>query len=349
MVKWEFVSSKVSGGNQAPIGVMASYVQGFDRVAARPLLLLPPLLLDLFLWLGPKVTISPLMERVTSQMGAPIAGDEALQEQVRLIRDALATIGEQFNLLTSLSSIPTGVPSLMAAIMPESAPVELFSKMQIGEPGLVLMAWLALTVVGLGLGSVYHRWIARAAAPEANLPSGLWAWGRLLLLALMAYGGLLVGGSVALVLAATAAVILPLLGIGVSFVAFSLLFWLVVYLIFTPHGIIRYRFGVLRAMIESALIVRWNFLPTVGFLASALFISWVTNMVWALPESSSWYSMLAIVGHAFISGMIITSSYTFYQSRREWLVRARAEVESRLHAMEGSTGTEEGNSDGGVS
>lgn len=349
MVKWGFVSNTVSEGNQAPIGVIASFVQGFDRVAARPLLLVPPFVLDVFLWLGPKVSISPLMERVTSQISMPVAEEQALQEQVQLVREALETLGEQFNLLTSLSSLPTGVPSLMAGIMPENAPIDLFSKVQIGEPGLVLMAWLALTVVGLGLGAMYHRWIARAAAPDANLPTSLWAWGRLLLLALLIYGGLLMGGSVALVLAAMAAFVLPLLGIGVSFVAFSLLFWLIVYLIFTPHGIIRYRFGVVRAMIESALIVRWNFLPTVGFLGAALFISWVTNMVWTLPESGSWYSVLAIVGHAFISGMIITSSYTFYQGRREWLVTARAEVESRLSAMEGSTEIDEGNSDGGVS
>jgi hypothetical protein len=177
----------------------------------------------------------------------------------------------------------------------------------------------------------------------------VWAWSRLVLLALVVYGGLVGGGAVALVLATVATFILPLLGIGVSFVAFSLLFWLVVYLVFTPHGIIRYRFGVMRSMIESILIVRWNFLPTVGFLAAALLISWATNAVWTLPDSGSWYGLLAIVGHAFISGMLLVSSYTFYQGRREWLVAAREEVEARLRRMERRARREEGNSDGGVS
>lgn len=315
--------------------MIGSLIQGFDRVASRPALLVPPLLLDLFLWLGPKVTITPLMEQITSQLSVPMAAEEALQEQMEIMREALTVLGEEFNLLTSLSSLPTGVPSLMAEIMPQNTPLESVQAFQLGQPGMVLMAWLALTVVGLGLGAFYHRWVARAAAPQASIPSGIWAWSRLVLLALVVYGGLLVGGALALVLATVATFILPLLGIGVSFVAFSLLFWLVVYLVFTPHGIIRYRFGVMRSMIESILIVRWNFLPTVGFLAAALLISWATNAVWTLPDSGSWYGLLAIVGHAFISGMLLVSSYTFYQSRREWLVTAREEIEARLRRMDG--------------
>jgi len=38
----------------SPIGILASLAAGFDRIAARPALILPPLLLDLFLWLGPR-------------------------------------------------------------------------------------------------------------------------------------------------------------------------------------------------------------------------------------------------------------------------------------------------------
>ena len=337
------------GSPEAPIGVIDSFVQGFDRVAARPALLLPPLVLDLLLWLGPKVSISPLLDRMVAQLRMPVEGEQAIQEQVELVREYLTTLGEQFNLLTTLSSLPTGVPSLMAGVMPENAPIDFFGAMRVGEPGLVLMAWPALTVVGLGLGAFYHRWVARAAAPEASIPSGLWAWSRLLLLALVVYGGLLVGGGIALALATVATFILPLLGVGVSFVAFSLLFWLIVYLIFTPHGIVRYRFGVIRSMLESVLIVRWNFMATVGFLGAALLISWLTNMIWMLPDSGSWYGVLAIIGHAFISGMLLTSSYTFYQGRREWLVAAREEIESRLRRMEHRSGPEEGNSDRGVS
>lgn len=321
-----------------PIGVVAAFVTGFDRVASRPLLILPPLALDLVLWLGPRVSIQPLIEGLLAQLTVPAAAEETLQEQVLLLREGLQVLAGRFNLLTALSSLPAGVPSLMAGTMPEGTPGPALSGVELGDPVAILMVWLLLTVVGIALGTVYHRALAGAAAPKADLPSTLWAWGRLLLLALVAYVGLLVAAALAFLVASLAAFILPLLGVGVSFVAFSLLFWLLVYLVFTPHGIVRYRFGVLRAMMESALVVRWNFLATVGFLAAAVVLSWLTNMVWSLPASGSWYGMLSIVGHAFISGMLLTSSYAFYQGRREWLLETRENLQARLDTFERFSG-----------
>ena len=49
-----------------PIGVIESLAQGFEIVAGHVMLLLLPLLLDLFLWFGPRVTFSPAIEIVES-------------------------------------------------------------------------------------------------------------------------------------------------------------------------------------------------------------------------------------------------------------------------------------------
>lgn len=333
MVESSFVNSDQTQSVEKPIGVLAAFLTGFDRVAARPLLLLPPLLLDLLLWLGPRVSVAPFIERFSAQLIPPPAAEQALQEQILAVQDALELLAARFNLLGALSSLPVGVPSLMAGTSPEAAPLELFSNWSMADPGSILLTWLLLTAIGLGIGALYHRLLARAAAPDAELPSTLWSWSRMLLVALLLYGGLLILTAVAFLVAGLAALLLPLLGIGVSFVALSLLFWLLVYLIFTPHGIIRYRLGVVRAMLESALLVRWNFMATVGFLGVAVLISWLTNMVWGLADGASWYGLLSIVGHAFISGMLITSSYTFYQDRREWLIRTREKLEIRLQNL----------------
>ena len=334
MVKLEFVNSRRRSAQDGPIGVVASLVTGFDRVAARPLLVLPPLLLDLFLWLGPKVSVAPLIDQLLAQLSLPASAEPALVEQIGTLQESLQNLAHRFNLLTALSSLPAGIPSLMAGILPEQAPLTWASALELGDPLLILLGWIVLTGVGLGLGAVYHRGLARAAAPESDLPSGWWAYSRLLALGAILYGGLLLGGGIAFLVATLAAFILPLLGIGVSFVGFSLLFWLLVYLVFTPHGIVRYRFGVMRAMMESALLVRWNFMATVGFLGLAVMISWLTNMVWSLPATQSWYALLAIVGHAFVSGTLLTGSYAYYQGRREWMMKVRDEIEARLENLE---------------
>jgi hypothetical protein len=330
MVKLSFVDSNQAQSVEKPIGVVAAFVTGFDRVAARPILLLPPLLLDLLLWLGPRVSVAPFIERVAAQLIPPPAAEQALQDQILALQDGLDLLASRFNLLGALSSIPVGIPSLMAGMSPEESPIVLFESWRLVAPQNILILWLILTALGLGFGAVYHRLLARAAAPEAKLPSTLWSWSRLILMALLLYAGMLALTAVSFLVAGVAALLLPLLGIGVSFVAISLLFWLLVYLIFTPHGIIRYRLGVVRAMLESALLVRWNFMSTVGFLGVAVLISWLTNMIWSLAAGGSWYGLLSIVGHAFISGMLITSSYAYYQDRREWLIRTREELESRL-------------------
>jgi hypothetical protein len=109
----------------------------------------------------------------------------------------------------------------------------------------------------------------------------------------------------------------------VAFLGFTFIFWAVIYLAFTPHGIVMYRLGILRAMIESVTLVRWNLLPAVGYLGLAFVIAWLGNQVWVLPHEDSWYAILAIGGHAFVSATLLAGSYVFYQSRREWMYSAQ--------------------------
>jgi hypothetical protein len=131
--------------------------------------------------------------------------------------------------------------------------------------------------------------------------------------------------------------LLPLLGAAVLFVAFSFHFWLAVYLAFTPHGIVRYRMGVLKAMVESVQVVRWNLPSTVGFLALLALITWLTGMVWSMPGDRSWFSLLALVGHSFVSATLLAGSYAFYQGRHDWMVAVRRALAARAAMPPGMT------------
>ena len=128
---------------------------------------------------------------------------------------------------------------------------------------------------------------------------------------------------VLLVVAALAALITPMLSFFLVMGGVGLLFWLIVYLAFTPHGIVRYNFGLVRAMAESMLVVRFNLLAALGFLAASSLIGSAANLVWVMPREDSWLTMLAVVGHAFVSAMLLTGSYAFYQGRHEWMTSIR--------------------------
>jgi hypothetical protein len=127
---------------------------------------------------------------------------------------------------------------------------------------------------------------------------------------------------VSLMAASLVTLITPFLGTGVAFLGFTFLFWLAVYLIFTPHGLVRYRLGLLSSMRESVRIVRRDFFTVVALLATLAILSWATGLVWELPSADSWFSVLAVLGHAFISAMLLIASYVFYVGRREALVAA---------------------------
>lgn len=303
-----------------PIGIFSSLSAGFNGVASRPALIIPPLVLDLFLWLGPHLGIARLIDALTEPA---IQAGGLVEEQASLIRQVIESAGERFNLLSALSTIPIGIPSLMAGRMPLENPLGLISRIDVDDAGRVLLIWIGLSGIGLGFGAYYQYWIAGAIAPDAELGPGWMAALRMVGFGFLIFVGGLVAGITVLIAITLATLILPLLGTGVFFLGFALLFWVAVYLIFTPHGIIRYNQGVFRSMFESFLLVRWNLLATVGYLGMAFGTYWILNLVWNLPSPASWFSLLALAGHAFVATTLLAGSYAYYQGRREWLMAAR--------------------------
>ena len=331
MVKLGVVADPIAEPSSSkPIGAFEALIKGFERIAAAPLLLIPSLVLDLLLWLGPHLKINSLVGWLVEEgIRIPSNATPELYEQIRLLRVGLLEIGNRFNLLTALSSLPVGIPSLMSTRMPTETPVGLPIFVDITEPAYVVGIWLLLTIIGLGLGGGYHFWIARQVAPISELGKGWKTWLRILALAAAAYVTVSAYLFVSVLAASIAAVLVPFLGVLVLLLSFTLLFWLVIYLFFTPHGIVRYEMGLLQALMESAAVVRWNLMGTLAFLGLAFIVSWLASQVWLLPPDASWFSLLALLGHAFVSTMLWLGSYVFYQGRREWLVAQRDELRVR--------------------
>lgn len=320
-----------------PIGVLSALATGFDRIAAKPYLILPPLILDMFLWFGPHLTIPSIIHEATSILVLPSGADPAQLAQVEVLQDMMAIFGERFNLFASLSNLPegmpfnllfaifgslmVGMPSLMAARKPIFTPIGTASTIELSNPSSALAIWLGLGVIGLGVGALYHRLLARQIAPKARFSTPWLSWGRLLVLAVLVYVGAFSLFRVTFAVASYSGIIL--FGLPILYIA-------AVYLVFTPHGIIRYGHGIVRALRESVVLVRWNFLGTVGFLTTAFIIMWLsTTQVWVLPGEDSWFSILALLGHSFISTTLLVASYAYYQSRLGWLKQQFSKIPLR--------------------
>jgi UPF0716 family protein affecting phage T7 exclusion len=232
--------------------------------------------------------------------------------------------GIPFNLLLNITSLPAGLPSVMAGRMPVLTPLGQPQIIPLGSLPEVVTIWVVLTSIGLGLGVFYHRWLAQQTSPDAELLSGWQAWGRMILLFVAVYvGGFLLLMVVGL-MTTLIGLLLPFISGIVPMLLMVFLFWATVYFAFTTHGIVLYRFRVIKAMLESARVVRLNLLSSIGFLFICFIVTWFSSQIWIRPGEETWYSVLALIGHAFVSTTLIAASYVFYQSRRTWLLRIQA-------------------------
>lgn len=320
MVKLTLVERQGSGQTSKPIGILQSIAAGFDKIAAQPLLLIPPILLDLFLWFGPHLTIPSVFEELSKYIVAPFGAEEVLVEQLHA---SFLELGSRVNLFSVVSSFPVGISTLMAGRRPVEVPSGEAAIIQISNPILMLFSLLIIMAIGQGIGAQFHHWIARQLAPDEDLIEKWKASIKAIILAALAFTLALLTLFGFSLVAVLASLLLPIFGFMVAFLGFSFLLWAFIYLIFTPHGIIRYKLGIVRAMMESATLVRWNVLPVVGYLGLAYVVTYLTNLVWVMPYESSWFSLLAILGHAFVSATLLAGSYAFYQDRRSWLFALR--------------------------
>jgi hypothetical protein len=334
-------TSEKNTGNR-PIGVIGALVAGFDRVAAQPYLLLPTVLLDLFLWFGPHLVIPSIIQLASSSLTPPAGVDPSVADQLLTYRDAVIDVAARYNLFSAVSTLPAGmpfnlifgllgsltvgIPSLMAMRLPVSSPLGSPLDWNLSSLSVGIGGWLGLSALGIALGTVYLRMIARSQAGEAEIGSFRATFLRL---AVLAAGGYLL--TFVILIGAT------LIGSidGLLYIGMPVLFVGAVYLSFTTQGVVRYGLRIGRAMRESLRIVRWNFFASMGLLLLSFFLVWTAaTQVWSLPGENTWYLVLAIGGHAFVSTTLISASYAFYQSRREWMLA----VAERIQLLQAQAG-----------
>jgi hypothetical protein len=160
-----------------PLGVIGSLAAGFEMIGQHLSLIALPVLLDLFLWLGPRVSIASLVEQFAAFLLSRPAPDPTTVRQVAQMAQLMQQFGERSNLLALLSALPLlTVPSLLAQHAPGVVS-------PLGEPHvlsttsvLAVMAWAVVLVpIGLVLGFLYlnslARWVHAMRSPDKQAPA----------------------------------------------------------------------------------------------------------------------------------------------------------------------------------
>ncbi|HSG41615.1 MAG TPA: hypothetical protein VLA72_00525 [Anaerolineales bacterium] len=308
-----------------PPGVFGSLKAGFDIVTNRVALILIPLGLDLFLWLGPRLSIDGLLKPSITYAFEQIRQNLTEADlEVFLQRQAIFLEWLQdFNLLSLLSKFqwfPIGISSLSARSLPVTNPLGLENVVAVSSVWILLGIAVVLIPIGWIGGGVFFRQVSESIQSENEAGIGLFysiiqtVFLCILCVALLMI--LLI--PLAFVIGVLAFISPALANIAVLVVAFFS-FWLIVPLFFTPHGIFIRKENALYSMISSLRMIRFS-LPTSGmFVLSVFILSRGLDILWSAPESESWLALVGFAGHAFVTTAMLAASFVYYRDMSDWL------------------------------
>jgi len=318
-----------------PIGVVASITAGFETVNAQLGLVALPVALDLFLWLGPQLSVRPLVDESLRLLDEMTLGAGGLTPDATLLRQGLAQAALLFNLFSRLSTQPLGLPSLLALRGSALTPLGQPPVWPISNAGLYLVLFGLFSLVGLLFATLYFGGIAQQVR-DGRLDFGELGrqaggnWLRLILFALLAASAVFVIGGPTVVLASLAGLASPVLEILISVLGTSLILWLLLFAVYAVHGILLQQRGLFGSLWDSLRLVQASLPQTAGLVGAVTLIYYVLGLVWNLASSDSWLMVFGIAGHALVSTALIAATFVFYKDRYRWWVETQQALKEQV-------------------
>jgi hypothetical protein len=300
---------------------MKSLMAGFDVVSNHLGLILFSLVLDLFLWFGPRVRLAgvfdPIFEQAASLPEMQTAG--ALDS----LRESLM----QVNLLGVLRTFPIGVPSLMASRPPIETPINRPIIWDIYSLVSTAGVWFLLIITGAAVGTLYFSLVAQATQKnKLSISQAIKSWPRnfsqVLLLTIFCY--FLIG----IFLVPLSCVLTILLLLGLGFGQFPLLIalffggivvWILIPLFFSPHGIFTHQRPMWDSILQGIRLSRATFSTTGLLILIVVLLSEGLNILWNMPPENSWFLLVGIIGHAFVTAALLAATFVYYRDADLWL------------------------------
>lgn len=307
-----------------PPNLISALLAGFDSITDHLGLLVLPVILDIFLWLGPRLRISDLLLQTLENLGVLTA--PSVNQSSGLIlagQEFWRNAAQQINLFTALRSFPIGIPSLMAAEMPVQAPLS-FAAIQIDSWPIAILLWLSFGLIGIIFGTLYFITTTQAALDgEINSASifRIWPWTFTQIFILTIAWILVI-----LLLSLPASFLLSLiLSAGSIFgqilllIAGGFILWIFFPLIFSAHGIFVYRLKARTSLRKSIQLVQMTLPTTALFVLALIVIDQGLGLLWRIPAENTWLLLIGVVGHAFVATGLLAASIIYYRDADRWI------------------------------
>ncbi len=297
---------------------------GFDAITNHILLILFPIALDLILWAGPRLRLTGLIKSTSDRLFAMYSlQDPTMAEFIQPVQAVWTAIAEQFNLLAFLRTYPVGITSLLVSQLPVTSPFGILASWEIGSFGGAFIAFALIAIVGILLGTLYFQAVAQAAVTgdiSWSQTFEQWPWTSLQMFIL----GILLLVLLFLITIPGSLLISLVILSGVSYgqcalVIFAgVVFWLILPLVFSPHGIVLNQENFFNSMKISADLIRRTLPTTTLFILAVFLLSKGLDILWLVPSDTSWLLLVGIFGHAFVTTALLASSFVYYRDALRW-------------------------------
>ncbi len=309
------------------LGVIEALSLGYNQLLRFWEVLLVPIILDLFFWLGPQMSFRETLRAIVRQLPPETA---TLFRQMQGVSPTeLVNSLPDVNMLTILTQVPGGPLPLTATLgglprpigwdVPSWAPTS-----WVGLMGVLVV----LPLLGTPIAGIYQ-----GLASRPLFESGRWGtralWTGLQLFLLVVVLILLVGLSILVssVLLAFSYMIHPglmgfglvlLLGAGTgAMVMGTLLFY------FTPASIVLYGDHAGIALVRSARVVTANLGSSMGFILLTLLISHGFAYIWMALATTFAGILVSILGNAVLTAGLTIGGLYFFHNRHQLLRMAQ--------------------------
>ena len=300
--------------------IFAAFKAGFDTVSKHLYLLFFPIILDLFLLFGFRITIVELMQDVIQKLILPPSATPDLVASWETVKIQSVEFFRYFSLTSFLRTFPVGIPSLFSVTDFERNPIGTYQFIQLQQPGSAFLVILGMSLIGLFFAFFFYRSIARAISTQ-SVPTesildkkSMISW---IMIPTVFFTFTLVVIFPAVLIISLIGAILPIFtSIGYFLLTIGII-TLITPMLFTPHFIFLENMTFKQALLTSFRTVRLTNAKGTTFLFIAIVVSYLTNMLWRIPSDDSWMLLVSVFGHALISTVILVASFHFILDARK--------------------------------
>lgn len=300
--------------------IFAAFKAGFDTVSKHLYLLFFPIILDLFLLFGFRITIVELMQDVIQKLILPPSATPDLVASWETVKIQSVEFFRYFSLTSFLRTFPVGIPSLFSVTDFERNPIGTYQFIQLQQPGSAFLVILGMSLIGLFFAFFFYRSIARAISTQ-SVPTesildkkSMISW---IMIPTVFFTFTLVVIFPAVLIISLIGAILPIFtSIGYFLLTIGII-TLITPMLFTPHFLFLENMTFKQALLTSFRTVRLTNAKSTTFLFIAIVVSYLTNMLWRIPSDDSWMLLVSVFGHALISTVILAASFHFILDARK--------------------------------